>query len=94
MALLELTEIPPVYYRPYYSGWNAQDTAPLLIQEFTIQEGSVKRVNIADSIPTLQNFFTDAYGFNDNNFWYISNGYQVIRPPVHQAHPYLMQIIE
>lgn len=72
MALLELTEIPPVYYRPYYSGWNAQDAGNTPYTGIHHPRGSVKRVNIADSIPTLQNFFTDAYGFNDNNFWYIS----------------------
>lgn len=72
MALLELTETPPVYYRPYYSGWNAQDAGNAPYAGIHHPRGSVKRVNIADSIPTLQNFFTNIYGFNDNNFWYIS----------------------
>mgnify|MGYP003269232794 FL=1 len=48
MALLELTATPPVYYRPYYAGWNAQEVGPAPYTCIQHPQYSVKRISISD----------------------------------------------
>lgn len=45
MALLELTETPPVYYRPYYAGWNAREWGAVPYSGIHHPGGAVKRIN-------------------------------------------------
>ncbi len=72
MALLELTEIPPIYYRPYYSGWNVKDVGEPPYTGIHHPRGSVKRINITDTVPILKDFFVDYYGFKGKNFWNVT----------------------
>lgn len=70
MALLELRETPPVFYQPYYAGWNAKDqgTAPYVGIHHPL--GSVKRINIADNVE-LNTFTTKDANFINNAHWLI-----------------------
>lgn len=70
MALLELCETPPVYYQPYYAGWNAknQGTAPYV--GIHHPWGSVKRINNVDNVE-LNTFATKEANFINNAHWLI-----------------------
>lgn len=50
MALLELPETPPVYYRPYYAGWNAKDQGTAPYASIHHPQVSVKRVSLSDKV--------------------------------------------
>lgn len=72
MLLLELMEKPPVYYHPYYAGWNvAQNPAP----PFTNVHhpgGSVKRIGLSTKPVRLISYnekLSSSFAFNPNSFW-------------------------
>lgn len=71
MALLELMEIPPVYYQPYYAGWNisAEPSAPY----FGIHHPrtSVKRINWLDDGLEYSTFKISAYPFYKDVHWLV-----------------------
>lgn len=71
MALLELTEIPPVYYRPYYAGWNASEnpSAPFVCIQHP--GGATKRFSLADQI-TLDNFSDSSLKLASMSFWHVA----------------------
>ena len=76
MALLELTETPPAYYRPYYAGWNAQvnaGEAPFLCPQHP--SGSVKRISVAEEAPSYITFHdpTIRMDFYENAHWHITH---------------------
>ncbi len=48
MALLELTATPPVYYRPYYAGWNVREVGSAPYTCIQHPKYSVKRISISD----------------------------------------------
>lgn len=56
MALLELTETPPAYYRPYYAGWNAAEWGPAPYSGIHHPGGAVKRINRAEKEVSLTTF--------------------------------------
>lgn len=56
MALLELLETPPAYYRPYYAGWNAGSFGPAPYAGIHHPGGAVKRINLADHDLSLTTF--------------------------------------
>ena len=68
MALLELLETPPVYYRPYYAGWNAKDQGAAPYINIHHPNASVKRVSKADNVKI------DSYPeslFEENGHWHV-----------------------
>lgn len=71
LALLELMEVPPVYYRPYYAGWSAEassdDTSYVSIQH---PMGSTKRFSLAEKVE-VGTFTADIKSFTKNGFWHI-----------------------
>lgn len=69
MALLELTEIPPVYYQPYYAGWNAKDLGSAPYVGIHHPDGSVKRLNTTDQVELTTYPYTD--NFIKNGHWHI-----------------------
>lgn len=71
MALLELQETPPPYYQPFYSGWNAKDAGNGPYAGIHHPMASIKRVNLYDKTPTLDNFFSSSLNFIENSFWHI-----------------------
>lgn len=65
MALLELTSTPPVYYQPYYAGWNAADEGKAPYFGIHHPAGSTKRFNRSDNTISLESYFlptTTDYG--------------------------------
>lgn len=69
MALLELLETPPVYYQPYYAGWNAENEGKAPYIGVHHPGGSVKRINqfegklipVTYTIPGFINFNEDSH---------------------------------
>lgn len=70
MALLELLETPPVYYQPYYAGWNAKDegTAPYI--NIHHPNASVKRVSKTDNVK-IATFHYPEHPFKENGHWHV-----------------------
>lgn len=50
MALLELTEKPPVYYQPYYAGWNAKDKGEAPYVNIHHPNASIKRISTTKDV--------------------------------------------
>lgn len=70
MALLELLETPPTYFRPYYAGWsieeNDNNTPYAGIHH---PRASVKRINISDDKISLKTFSISQVDFYKNAHW-------------------------
>lgn len=71
MALLELTEIPPVYYEPYYAGWNAKDKGTPPYAGIHHPQASVKRINKAEDVK-LSTFDIPKVNFIKEGHWQVS----------------------
>jgi len=59
MALLELLETPPAYYRPYYAGWSIEEnggTPPYAGVHHP--QASVKRISVSEGNLTLKTFMS------------------------------------
>jgi len=69
LALLELLQTPPVYYRPYYAGWNAMDAGVAPYSGIHHPGGSVKRINKYTGALNVASF--DITHFKENNHWHI-----------------------
>ena len=72
LALLELMEIPPVYYRPYYSGWNAtlqHEGEYVCIQH---PNGGTKRFSLTDEVQIGDLVITE-HEFKKNAFWNVKS---------------------
>lgn len=69
MALLELKERPPVYYQPYYAGWNVKDAGRLPYTGIHHPQGSVKRVNICDEPLELTSMSVWGVDFYKDAHW-------------------------
>jgi hypothetical protein len=69
LALLELLQTPPVYYRPYYAGWNAMDAGVAPYSGIHHPGGSVKRINKYTGTLNVASF--DITHFKENNHWHI-----------------------
>lgn len=72
MALLELTEAPPVYYCPYYAGWNAENETVPPYRGIHHPGGSVKRVNESNGSLSLESFVIFDADFYENAHWLIA----------------------
>lgn len=70
MALLELTEIPPIYYRPYYAGWNATETPTGPYACIQHPGGATKRFSLTDQIK-LDNFSDSSLKLATMSFWHV-----------------------
>ncbi len=72
MALVKLKEPPPVYYRPYYAGWNITDEGTAPYYNMHHPSGSVKRVGWFDGQLTLTTYSTLAFEFAADSHWEVS----------------------
>lgn len=70
MALLELLEIPPVYYQPYYAGWNVKEEGASPYVCIQHPQYSVKRISLTKDPLLLKRmpdpnmiFYNDAHWF-------------------------------
>lgn len=72
MALLELLETPPVYYQPFYAGWNIQDAGKAPYYNYHHPSGSVKRVNRLEGDIKLRSYDEiERLDFAPDAFWYV-----------------------
>jgi PKD repeat protein len=55
-ALLELSEIPPMEYNVYYSGWSAVDTAPPSTVCIHHPSGDIKKITFDDDPPVSSTY--------------------------------------
>lgn len=71
MALLELTEMPPTYYRPYLAGWQVDGAggAPYVCLQHP--SGADKRVSLADRDIEAASFVISAISFYEKGHWHI-----------------------
>lgn len=69
MALLELNEIPPAYYQPYYAGWDVKDAGMQPYTGIHHPQGSVKRVNICNEEIALASLSIQEADFMKNAHW-------------------------
>ncbi|MDR0430743.1 MAG: trypsin-like peptidase domain-containing protein [Tannerellaceae bacterium] len=70
LALLELLEAPPVYYQPYYAGWNIDDkggTPPYA--SIHHPRASVKRINLSEDKVSLKSLTIRGIDFYKNAHW-------------------------
>ena len=81
MALLELTEIPPIYYRPYYAGWNATTSSSGTYACIQHPGGATKRFSLAEKVQ-LDSFKDSGYNFASIVSGMCRNGYKDVRPEV------------
>lgn len=71
MALLELLEIPPAYYQPYYAGWNISEKPSAPYFGIHHPRASVKRVNWLDDGLGYMTFKIDPFPFFENVHWLV-----------------------
>lgn len=72
LALLKFLEIPPIYYRPYYSGWNA--TKQHKGEYVCIQHpmGGTKRFSLTNELRMGDLVITE-HDFQKNAFWNVKS---------------------
>ena len=72
LALLEFQDMPPVYYRPFYAGWNATKThtAPYVCIQHP--QGTTKRFSLTNSIERRDVQIAEQT-FDENSFWYVTD---------------------
>jgi lysyl endopeptidase len=74
-ALLEMSEYPPSYFRPYYAGWNLTTTPNSGVYSIHHPQGDVKKVAVSDTPPLADTFSaTSELGnrFEDNSHWRVA----------------------
>ncbi|WP_455629109.1 trypsin-like peptidase domain-containing protein [Parabacteroides chinchillae] len=71
LALLELSQRPPVYYQPYYAGWNATQISNPPYAGIHHPGGSVKRICLSEDNIKLSTFNTIGTYFYDNCHWHV-----------------------
>ncbi len=71
MALLELLEIPPAYYQPYYAGWNISEKPSAPYFGIHHPRTSVKRVNWLDEGLKYATFDINVINFAENAHWLV-----------------------
>jgi lysyl endopeptidase len=67
-ALVELENVPPPEFRPYYAGWNKSAAVPSSTFAIHHPKGDVKKVGYDQNAPTVSSFSSD---FLSNAFWQI-----------------------
>lgn len=72
LALLELLEMPPNYFQPYYAGWNLSQTPEAPYFGIHHPSASVKRVSWLDDGLEYGTFTIDLYPFDEQAHWKIN----------------------
>ncbi len=66
--MLKLTDYPPLYYQPYFVGWDARTDAPLSGVVIHHPEGDVKKISI-DNHELITGSFGE--GFDSLSHWHV-----------------------
>jgi lysyl endopeptidase len=69
-SLLELLEPVPLYYHPYYAGWDNSANPPSFSYSIHHPQGDVKKISIEDDPVTIASF---GESYNNNNHWLVSH---------------------
>lgn len=72
MALLELLEMPPPYYQPYYAGWNISEELTPPYFGIHHPNGSVKRIGWTEQQMQITSYFNSSVPLTSNAHWHIS----------------------
>lgn len=72
MALLELLEIPPVYYRPYYAGWNVREAGESPYVCIQHPQYAVKRISVTKDALSLRSMTDPNMIFYKEAHWFVS----------------------
>lgn len=70
-ALLQLSQVPPESYKPYYAGWNISETISKGVTCIHHPAGDVKKISIDNDKPTTATFKTTAMTYVTNGHWNI-----------------------
>ncbi|MCQ2608731.1 MAG: T9SS type A sorting domain-containing protein [Bacteroidales bacterium] len=71
-SLLELSQIPPESFKPYYAGWNRSETIDKGVVCIHHPKGDVKKYSIDYNKPTSETFRTTAKTYIEDGHWKIS----------------------
>ncbi len=71
-SLLELSQVPPESYEPYYAGWNLSETIDKGVTCIHHPKGDVKKYSIDSNKPTTETFRTTAKSYVTDGHWKIS----------------------
>lgn len=71
MALLELLELPPVYYQPYLAGWNAGGKGNAPYQCIQHPQYSTKRISISENELTAYSLSDVMISFYPQAHWLV-----------------------
>jgi lysyl endopeptidase len=68
-ALLKLSEIPPVEYLPFYSGWDASGIYPDSTYTIHHPQGDIKKISFDSDVPGVSSLFS----FEEKTHWLIND---------------------
>ncbi len=74
-ALLEMSNLPPAHYRPWYAGWDLTSTPATTGYTIHHPQGDVKKLAISTTVPSAATFNTSSLLGNQfviDSHWYIS----------------------
>jgi lysyl endopeptidase len=66
-ALIKLSEIPPIEYLPFYSGWDASGIYPDSTYTIHHPQGDIKKISFDADVPSVTSFDS----FEENTHWQI-----------------------
>lgn len=71
MALLELTETPPIHYQPYYAGWRRDGSGDAPFVNIQHPNFSTKRISLTEDILRDSTFTDPNQTFYPNGHWLV-----------------------
>ncbi|MCK9156034.1 MAG: trypsin-like peptidase domain-containing protein [Paludibacteraceae bacterium] len=71
MLLLKLSEMPPIDFMPYYSGWNLTNEIPTPVYAMHHPAGDMKKISYEYDMPYTYSFYLQV--FKMNSHWSIDN---------------------
>ncbi len=71
-TLVELSEYPPIEYRPYFSGWSRENIPPEHSYCIHHPWGDVKKIAVDNDSATTASFTPPGINFDANTHWKIS----------------------
>ncbi|MBN2743711.1 MAG: T9SS type A sorting domain-containing protein [Marinilabiliaceae bacterium] len=72
VLLINMPQMPPISYRPYWAGWYVADTQTAPVHSIHHPMGDVKKYASSQSAPTKASFSNPAYTFATDAHWRVS----------------------
>lgn len=77
LLLMQLDEMPPVEYNPYFAGWNINNSIDKQVYTIHHPEGDVAKYNLSKSSPIASSFLCcDDFTFDSNSHWEV-DGWEI-----------------